>query len=50
MSKIEKLLIEYKEEKRSLELGIKYLIDKNYAIGKLEKVNMIIADLEKLVI
>ena len=43
------LLAEYKEEKRCLEMGIEWLIEKDYAIGKLEKVNVIIADLEKLI-
>lgn len=45
-----KLLDEYKEEKRCLGMGIEWLIEKDYAIGKLEKVNLIIADLEKLII
>jgi hypothetical protein len=44
-----KLLAEYKEEKRCLEMGIEWLREKDYAKGKLEKVNVIIADLEKLV-
>lgn len=46
---LEKLLAEYKEEKRCLEMGIEWLVEKDYAIGKLEKVNVIIADLEKLI-
>jgi hypothetical protein len=48
-SELVKLLAEYKEEKRCLEMGIEWLIEKDYAIGKLEKVNVIIADLEKLI-
>lgn len=48
-NKLVELLSEYKEEKRCLEMGIEWLIEKDYAIGKLEKVNVIIADLEKLI-
>lgn len=48
-SELLKLLSEYKEEKRCLEMGIEWQRDKYYAKGKLEKVNVIIADLEKLV-
>ncbi|MDD7795919.1 hypothetical protein [Clostridium sp. 'White wine YQ'] len=48
-SELVKLLAEYKEEKRCLEMGIEWLRDKDYAKGKLEKVNVIIADLERLV-
>jgi hypothetical protein len=47
-NKLVELLAEYKEEKRCLEMGIEWLLEKDYAIGKLEKVNVIIADLEKI--
>lgn len=48
-SELLKLLTAYKEEKRCLEMGIEWLRGKYYAKRKLEKVNVIIAGLEKLV-
>lgn len=45
---INKLLEEYKETERALELGIEVLKEKDYAKGKLDLVNVIIKDLEKL--
>ena len=45
---IKKLLEEYKETKKALELGLDWLNEKDYAKGKLDLVNVIIADLEKL--
>ena len=45
---IKTLLNEYKETKKALELGIDWLNEKDYAKGKLDLVNVIIADLEKL--
>lgn len=45
---IKKLLEEYKETERSLELGIEWLNEKDYAKGKLDLVKIIIADLERL--
>ena len=45
---IKKLLEEYKETKKALELGLDWLSEKDYAKGKLDLVNVIIADLEKL--
>lgn len=47
---IEKLLAEYKEAQRTMELGMAWLKEKDYAEGKLEIVKMIIADLEKLAV
>lgn len=46
--KLMKLLEEYKETERSIELVLDYVEDKNYGKGKLEIVKMVIADLEKL--
>lgn len=43
-----KLLSEYKETKDCIELGINWIDKKDYAQGKLDLVNTIIADLEKL--
>lgn len=45
---INKLLEEYKNTKNALELGIDVLKEKDYARGKLDLVNVIIKDLEKL--
>lgn len=44
------LLNEYKETKKCLEMGMNWLEEKDYAKGKLDLVNSIISDLEKLVI
>lgn len=41
-----KLLSEYKEAERSMELGINFLNERDYALGKLELVKSIIADIE----
>lgn len=41
-----KLLKEYKETKRCLEIGLNFLEEKDYAKGKLDIVNTIIKDLE----
>lgn len=43
-----KLLSEYKETKECIELGINWIDKKDYAQGKLDLVNIIIADLQKL--
>lgn len=43
---LSKLLLEYKEAERSMELGIDFLRDRDYALGKLELVKSIICDLE----
>ncbi|MCF0148229.1 MULTISPECIES: hypothetical protein [unclassified Clostridium] len=45
---VKKLLNEYKETEKALELGIDWLNDKDYAKGKLDLVKVIIADLEEL--
>ena len=45
---IKKLLEEYKETEKALEIGIGYLAEKDYAKGKLDLVKVIISDLEKL--
>ena len=45
---VKKSLDEYKETKKALELGIDWLNEKDYAKGKLEIANVIIADLEEL--
>ena len=45
---IKKLLNEYKETEKALEIGIDCLAEKDYAKGKLDLVKVIIADLEKL--
>ena len=45
---IKKLLEEYKETEKALEIGIGYLSEKDYAKGKLDLVKVIISDLEKL--
>lgn len=46
--KLIKLLDEYKETKRCLELGISLVDQKEYAKGKLEIVNMMIVDIERM--
>lgn len=43
-----KLLNEYKETKNCLEMGMDWLQQKDYAQGKLDLVNTIIEDLQKL--
>lgn len=43
-----KLLEEYKETERCLEMGLDWLRDKDYAEGKLDLIKVIIKDLEKL--
>ena len=43
-----KLLEEYKETEKCLNLGINWLNEKDYAKGKLDLVKVIIADLERL--
>lgn len=45
---VNKLLDEYKETAKALELGIDWLNEKDYAKGKLDLVKVIIADLENL--
>lgn len=45
---LEKLLKEYKKTEESLNLGIDWLNEKDYAKGKLDLVKVIIADLEKI--
>lgn len=45
---IEKLLNEYKETEKALEIGMDWLNEKDYAKGKLDLVKVIISDLEKL--
>ncbi len=45
---INKLLNEYKETEKALELGIDWLNEKDYAKGKLDLVKVIIKDLENL--
>ena len=46
--RLQKLLNEYKETKRCLEMGIEWLPSNDFAKAKLEVVNMIIEDLEKI--
>ncbi|WP_197276602.1 hypothetical protein [Clostridium massiliamazoniense] len=43
-----KLLEEYKETERCLEMGMEWLKDKDYATGKLDLIKVIIKDLERL--
>ncbi|MGL5614900.1 MAG: hypothetical protein ACRDD2_01510 [Sarcina sp.] len=43
-----KLLKEYKETERCLEMGLDWLNEKDYASGKLDLIKTIIADLERL--
>ena len=45
---IKKLLEEYKETEKALELGMDWLNEKDYAKGKLDLVKVIIKDLEQL--
>lgn len=45
---LEKLLAEYKETERCLEIGMDWLRDKDYAEGKLDLIKVIIRDLEQL--
>ena len=45
---INKLLNEYKETEKALELGIDWLNEKDYAKEKLDLVKVIIKDLESL--
>lgn len=45
---IKKLLEEYKETEKALELGLDWLNEKDYAKGKLDLVKVIIKDLEQL--
>lgn len=45
---IKKLLNEYKETEKALEIGIDWLNEKDYAKGKLDLVKVIIKDLENL--
>ena len=45
---INKLLNEYKETEKALEIGIDWLNEKDYAKGKLDLVKVIIKDLENL--
>lgn len=44
-----KLLNEYKETEKALNLGMDWLNEKDYAVGKLDLVKTIIHDLEDLV-
>lgn len=49
MSKeLNELLNQYKETEKALIMGIDWLEDKDYAIGKLDLVKVIIKDLEEL--
>lgn len=43
-----KLIEEYRETERCLNLGIAWLDEKDYAKGKLDLVKVIISDLERL--
>lgn len=47
-AELRKLLEEYKETEKCLNLGINWLNEKDYAKGKLDLVKVIIADLERL--
>lgn len=47
-NELEKLLIEYKETERCIELFMDWVEDKDYAQGKLEIIKMVIADIEKV--
>lgn len=47
-NELEKLLKEYKETERCIELFMDWVEDKDYAQGKLEIVKMVIADIEKV--
>lgn len=44
-----KLLEVYRETERSMNVYMGYLTNKDYAIGKLDEVRLIISDLEKLI-
>ncbi|WP_297630823.1 hypothetical protein [uncultured Clostridium sp.] len=46
--RLEKLLNDYRETRRCLEMGIEWLPNNEFAKAKLEVVNMIIADLENI--
>lgn len=46
--KVAQLLNEYKITKESLETGLKWLPKNEYAISKIEVINMVIMDLERL--
>jgi transcriptional/translational regulatory protein YebC/TACO1 len=48
MENISQLLKEYKNTKECLESGLKWLPQNEYAISKIEVINMIIRDLEQL--
>jgi hypothetical protein len=45
---IKQLLKEYKSTKESLESGLKWLPKNEYAKSKIDVINMVISDLEKL--
>lgn len=45
---VEELLQEYKSTKESLESGLQWLPQNEYAKSKIEVINMIISDLEQL--
>lgn len=44
-----RLLDSYKETERSMNIYMGYLTNKDYAVGKLDEVRLIISDLEKLI-
>lgn len=46
--RLQKLLNDYRETKRCLEMGIEWLPNNDFAKAKLEVVNMIISDLENI--
>lgn len=45
---LNKLINQYKETEKALTMGIDWLAEKDYAIGKLDLVKVIIKDLEQL--
>lgn len=45
---LDKLISEYNETKRCLEMGIEWLPENDFAKAKLDMLNVIIGDLEKL--
>ena len=45
---LNKLISEYNETKRCLEMGIEWLPENDFAKAKLDMLNVIIGDLEKL--
>ncbi|MGL5378865.1 hypothetical protein [Clostridium sp.] len=47
--KLIKLIDEYRETEKCLNMGLEWLQEKDYAQGKLDIVKVIIEDLEKLV-